>query len=133
MFIGLNPSTADERTDDATIRRVISFAQLWGYGGVYMLNLFTCISTDPSEIKRFENPTFQSDWAFRTYKGMVEKIIFAWGNNKIASDRAKEIIKVFPEAFALGINKDGSPKHPLYLPKITMPITYSDLIEVKES
>jgi hypothetical protein len=112
MFIGINPSTADAQTDDATIRRVISFAQSWGYGGLYMLNLFTCISTDPAEIKKINNPSWQADWAFRTYRGMVEKVIFAWGNNKAASERAKEVIKIFPEAYVLGLNKDGSPKHP---------------------
>ena len=33
MFIGLNPSTADESVDDPTIRRCKRFAADWGYGG----------------------------------------------------------------------------------------------------
>ncbi len=45
MFIGLNPSTADETEDDPTIRRCISFAQNWGYGGLYMANLFVFRAT----------------------------------------------------------------------------------------
>ena len=32
MFVGLNHSSANENTDDPTIRRVISFAKAWGYG-----------------------------------------------------------------------------------------------------
>ena len=39
-FIGLNPSTADELNDDPTIRRCIGFARHWGFGGMYMLNVF---------------------------------------------------------------------------------------------
>jgi len=39
-FIGLNPSTADERIDDMTIRRCMRFASDWGYGGLLMTNLF---------------------------------------------------------------------------------------------
>ncbi|GHX72979.1 hypothetical protein VCSRO16_3593 [Vibrio cholerae] len=49
MFIGLNPSTADEKNDDPTLRRCINFAKSWGYGGVCMANLFafraTCSGT----------------------------------------------------------------------------------------
>ena len=40
MFIGLNPSTADEINDDITIRRCISYTKQWGYGGIIMSNLF---------------------------------------------------------------------------------------------
>ncbi|HHC7270859.1 TPA: DUF1643 domain-containing protein [Vibrio parahaemolyticus] len=39
MFVGLNPSTADETEDDPTIRRCIYFAKSWGYGGLCMANL----------------------------------------------------------------------------------------------
>ncbi|HDR1569813.1 TPA: DUF1643 domain-containing protein, partial [Pasteurella multocida] len=49
-FIGLNPSTADESNDDPTIRRCINFAKKWGYGGIYMVNLFAYRSTDKSVI-----------------------------------------------------------------------------------
>jgi hypothetical protein len=31
MFIGLNPSTADENKDDPTIKRCVAFAKHWGY------------------------------------------------------------------------------------------------------
>src|ERR1700691_893264 len=37
LFVGLNPSTADETRDDATIRRCIAFAQAWGYSGLCMV------------------------------------------------------------------------------------------------
>ena len=36
LFIGLNPSTADEIEDDPTIRRCINFTKEWGYGGMCM-------------------------------------------------------------------------------------------------
>ena len=47
MFIGLNPSTADECEDDPTIQKCIKFAQSWDYGGLYMLNLFAYRTTNP--------------------------------------------------------------------------------------
>ena len=33
-FVALNPSTADENVDDATVRRCIGFAKTWKYGGL---------------------------------------------------------------------------------------------------
>ncbi len=50
MFIGLNPSTADERLNDPTIRRCIGFAERWGYGGMFMCNVFSLVSTDPKKL-----------------------------------------------------------------------------------
>ena len=32
MFVGLNPSTADENKNDPTVRRCIGFAERWGFG-----------------------------------------------------------------------------------------------------
>lgn len=45
LFIGLNPSTADEKTDDPTIRKCINYAKCWGYGKILMANLFAFRST----------------------------------------------------------------------------------------
>ena len=50
MFIGLNPSTADETADDPTIRRCIAFARSWGHGALCMANLFAYRATQPADI-----------------------------------------------------------------------------------
>lgn len=52
MFVGLNPSTADETEDDPTIRRCVHFAERWRYGGIYMLNLFAYRATNPDELRK---------------------------------------------------------------------------------
>ena len=49
MFVGLNPSTADETADDPTIRRCMAFARDWGYGALCMANLFAYRATDPAD------------------------------------------------------------------------------------
>ena len=56
MFIGLNPSTAEESNDDKTLRRCISFSKAWGYGGVCMANLFAFRATDPDDMKLARDP-----------------------------------------------------------------------------
>ena len=56
MFIGLNPSTADEIEDDRTIKRCISYAKQWGYGGIIMGNLFAYRTPSPAEMMMSNDP-----------------------------------------------------------------------------
>ena len=56
LFIMLNPSTADADVDDPTIRRVVNFAKSWGYGGVFVGNLYAFRSTDPKVLRYIDDP-----------------------------------------------------------------------------
>ena len=51
IFIGLNPSTADEEDNDSTLIRVLNFSNSWGYGSLVVINLFARISTSPRLLK----------------------------------------------------------------------------------
>lgn len=134
MFIGLNPSTANEHTDDPTIRRVKKMAENWGYGGIYMLNLFAYVSAYPDQILHCEAEEKLNLVSIATYAHKSDKVIFAWGNFKVAhvkskitsgGTRCQNIIDMFPDdAYALHINKNGSPKHPLYIKSDVQPIKY---------
>lgn len=124
MFVGLNPSTANELQDDPTITRVKRFAAQWGYGGVYMMNLFAYVTPYPEELKKVIDPVGSNDIWLRKISAKCDKIVFAWGAFKGAKDRAEEVIKKFPGSYALVINNDGSPKHPLYVRKDQRPIEY---------
>lgn len=46
----LNPSVADEKTDDPTIRKCCGFARRWGNGGILVLNLFNLVARGPFEV-----------------------------------------------------------------------------------
>jgi len=48
LFIGLNPSTADENVDDATVIRCIGYAQAWGMQAVVMGNLLSIPTEKPT-------------------------------------------------------------------------------------
>jgi hypothetical protein len=124
MFIGLNPSTANEISDDPTIRRVQKFAYDWGYGGVYMLNLFAWISTDPAALLTCTDPVGENDIYLKAIAESASKIIFAWGGFKV-NGRDQQVIEMFPDANALVINKDGTPGHPLYVPGNVIPCYYN--------
>jgi hypothetical protein len=125
MFVGLNPSTANEHKDDATIRRVKKFAHLWGYGGVYMMNCFPYVSTNPDHLYDFGNTAMNDHWLNKAAK-VADEIIFAWGTFPIVKKlgRDKELTQMFPNAKALVINIDGSPRHPLYVPNSIKPVKW---------
>lgn len=123
-FIGLNPSTANEVKNDPTIRKVTKFARTWGYGGVYMLNLFAYISPYPEDLKTCEDPLGENDRWLDAYLAKSDKIIFSWGRFDVFG-RDKEIMERYPNAYCLIKNNNDTPRHPLYVPDNTEPILFN--------
>jgi hypothetical protein len=121
--IGLNPSTATEKEDDPTMRRLKDFCARWGYGGFVMLNLFAFRATQPEDMKAAENPEGDPDNVAVISKTMLDDnivaIVAAWGTHGAFNDRGKTIIDKAETCgrtlWCLGKNQDGSPKHPLYV------------------
>lgn len=116
MFIGLNPSTADETNDDPTIRRCIDFAKRWGYGALCMTNIFAWRDTDPEKMKRELEPIglYNDEWLTKVAAG-AGVIVAAWGKHGAHMNRAEQVKKLIPNLQCLKLNGDGSPQHPLYL------------------
>lgn len=119
VFIMLNPSTADHTIDDPTIRRCISFAESWGCTELSVVNLYAYRATDPIDLKTLsaieakgpENLNYQLEEI-----NSANLIIAAWGKHggALGTPEIRNII-AFTEVKCLGKNKDGSPKHPLYI------------------
>lgn len=125
-FIGLNPSTADETADDNTIRRCIGFAQYWGYNALCMTNIFAFRATDPADMKAEFLPVGDgNDETLVRIASRAELVIAAWGVHGAHLDRAADVMRLIPNLRCLGRNRDGSPKHPLYLRADSMPEAYS--------
>ena len=124
MFIGLNPSTADEVENDPTVNRCISFAKDWGYGGLCMTNLFAYRETDPHKMKTQREPVGPDNDKWLTKLAREAAIILAaWGNHGSHLDRSSEVKKLIPNLHCLGVNKTGEPKHPLYLKGSLKPLS----------
>lgn len=128
----LNPSTADASVDDATITRCIGFAKLWGYGGLYVGNLWAYRATDPKELKH--SPEIKLNPKLREINNMhiinmalqCDDVIFAWGTDKNATDDRVDYMKHrFPTPKAITISMHGKPCHPLYLKKTLTPIPFN--------
>jgi len=123
MFIGLNPSTADETEDDPTIRRCIRFAQDWGYGGLIMMNAYAYRATNPREMLAASDPIGPDNDEALSYRAShVGLIVAAWGAHcdRARADRVCRIMRS-QAVHCLGTTKAGAPKHPLYLRADTQP------------
>lgn len=117
MFVGLNPSTADDQQDDPTVRRCIGFAQTWGYGRLVLVNLFGYRSPKPSLIRTVSDPVGPSnDRIIRELVSETELIVVAWGALGDLLDRDEKVLPLLPDPYCLGTTKGGHPRHPLYLP-----------------
>ena len=118
LFIGLNPSTADEEVDDPTIRRCSGYAQKWGYGGFIMVNLFAYRATLPSNLKKIKYPVGRdNDKYIVKLSKKADITVAAWGNNGNLYRRDKQVLRLIPNLMCLKVNKSGQPAHPLYLNK----------------
>jgi hypothetical protein len=116
MFVGLNPSTANEDENDATIRSVERLSKNNGYGGFYMMNCFAYISTNPKGLIIDIISTCVNDNLLEEIGLKCKDVVFAWGSFSVVKEtgRDAQLSKMFPNAKVLFINKNGSPKHPLY-------------------
>ncbi len=126
MFIGLNPSTADEVEDDRTIKRCISYAKQWGYGGIIMGNLFAYRATSPEEMMKSTDPIDpENDIWLKRLAVQVDIVVAMWGNRGGFLNRSKEVINLFPNLMCLRITGAGQPHHTKGLPDGIKPIPFN--------
>jgi hypothetical protein len=129
-FLMLNPSTADHLTDDPTITRCMSRAMTDKFGRLEVANLFPLRATDPTELLSHPDPLGAMRTADVAVLDAIDRatmVICAWGSHPAAAERAAEVLQLLRmcgmrnKFFHLGLNKDGSPKHPLYIAASTRP------------
>lgn len=127
FVIGLNCSTADHEKNDPTIRREISFAMDWRYGGLLKGNLFAYRTKNPAEMKRAKDPIGPEtdNWLSIMASG-AQKIVAAWGTHGSFMDRDRQVLALLKgqKLWCFGLTKEGHPKHPLYLKGNTELIEY---------
>jgi hypothetical protein len=120
MWIGLNPSTADEHDLDPTLRRIRSFTAREGFNGFVMTNLFAYRATDPRAMKAAVDPVGNENdrWLVRSARGAA-LIVAAWGTHGGFRGRDREVLTLLRESgrpvWCLGLTRAGFPRHPLYV------------------
>lgn len=143
MFVCLNPSVADENEDDNTVRRMIRFAVDWQFGGLRVLNVFAAVATKPFDMLRIPDPVGPKNDIFLIREAQeAGMIVAAWGGfheqvrkwrpddmrYEVAYENifvkrvriVEQMLSAYP-LYCLGHTKEGSPRHPLYMPKAVRP------------
>ncbi len=124
-FIGLNPSTADHRNDDPTTRVCINYAKRWGYGGLFLANLFSYRSTDPDNLYSVDDPIGpRADRYLSQIVKEADLVICCWTSRGALMGRDREVYRKIPDPHCLAILGDGSPGHPLYKSALLKPMRY---------
>lgn len=134
-WLMLNPSTADEATNDPTISRCIVFSRTWGFDELTIVNVYAWRSTDPKMLPQVGVTARKIERAMRAKEPpdpvgpdndvailaaceRAEMVVCAWGKDarpdRIAQLR-RLIVGQASKLHALKLNNDGSPTHPLYL------------------
>lgn len=127
MVIGVNPSTANESTPDATMRKVMGFAEYNGFDSFIMVNLYPQRTTDPNRLDKiadFElngrNCNFIKEALSKM--GRFPTVLCAWGNlikkrrylGTCLTTIVEAIASLQPQYKCINTTNAGHPVHPLY-------------------
>lgn len=128
-FVMLNPSTAGAVANDPTVERCQRRAEMMGFGGVRVANIFALRSTDPGALYTMSDPIGPgNDAAILALAREGGMVICAWGTHGTLAGRGAAVMAMLCAAgirpHHLGVNADGTPKHPLYRSYKTTPQPY---------
>lgn len=127
LFVfGINPSTANEKIPDNTIRRIMGFAEREGFDGFAMLNVYPQQCTNPDSLHHTCNQMLHKQ-NMTTIVDIIRQhqeptILVAFGNlinkrkylNDCFRNIAEAISPFHPKWKQIGnLTKSGNPRHPL--------------------
>lgn len=131
LFLGLNPSTADESVNDRTINREIDFAASLGYGALAKWNLFGFRSRHPKVMMAAADPIGpDNDKHLIRLARNADIIVAGWGNHGSILGRSDQVLCQLArfDVHALRVTKLGQPQHPLYIKGETQPFLWRPAI-----
>ncbi len=128
IFVGLNPSLANVSYNDQTLKRLIGFCEIWGYGTLTVINLFAKISTSPRSLNFCKDPIGKKNNAELKRNILYWENIdlcdlwIGWGVKGQLLNRDQYVLDLikkqcFKKPYVIGITKNGNPQHPLYISK----------------
>ncbi len=134
-FFGINPSTADDVKDDATVRKWRGFVTAWGGSRFIVGNVFAYRATDVKELAYVGNPVGPDN---QDHMGIIcaeaDVLVPCWGSrNKLPPHLRRHIPGVLAFLYrfnkpvmAFGTTASGDPAHPLMLGYKTPLVRFRD-------
>jgi hypothetical protein len=98
----------------------MSFATGWGFQFLAILNLFAFRTVSPAELKLSPEPVgSENDKWISEISSQSGRIVVCWGKNGKHLGRDLIVLNALKgnKLWCFGRNSDGTPKHPLYIPK----------------
>ena len=115
--IGLNPSKADETTDDATNRRLMGLLSAQGFLGYWLVNLLPEVQPDPTQVQFARRRlSAKNRHAIQEAMAVSHTTIVAWGHLGARIPFRHQVLALADETWCFGVTAGGEPRHPLYLP-----------------
>lgn len=116
-YICLNPSKADDITNDNMVTKCIEQGKLLGFESIEMVNLFAFIDTNRDIFYDVADPVGpDNDKYILQSAKKCDKLIAAWGNEGSHLNREEVVLKylkpIVKTLYCLGKNVNGQPKHP---------------------
>lgn len=118
-----NPSSADGRADDPTVRRCAGFTAAHGGGGLLLVNLCAWRARDPRELARVAEPVGpgNADAVARAAAGTRGPVVLGWGARADPAHVATVLALLGDRPLhCLGTTRAGHPRHPLYVAASTV-------------
>jgi hypothetical protein len=119
-FLMQNPSVADDREDDPTVKKCIGFARRWGFGSIVVVNIRAFVATDPTDVgcaaaRGMDTVGPDNARYVRDAISQCMSLVVACGGDESMLDAARETLAgcdVAAEISCIGYTKDDVPKHP---------------------
>jgi hypothetical protein len=138
LLLLMNPSTADEVENDPTVERQIRRVLMWpqiGFpfkvGGLDVANAFAYREPDSEKLAGLHAAGVDlvgpnNDAVILDAARRASVVVCGWGKPGVLGGRDKVLLQLLRDAgikpYALKLNQDGTPTHPLYVTYETIPI-----------
>jgi hypothetical protein len=131
LYIMLNPSTADAKIDDPTIRSCTRIAGHYAFGGFEVVNLMAFRATKPQDLP-FSLAEAAGPDNTRYIGEALDRcstVVCAWGAHPAAGRFSASTLVLIESKgltpMCLGVTRSGFPKHPLFLSADTPLVPYA--------
>lgn len=133
VWIGKNPSKADETRNDNSVSRVMSRAKGAGFRKFVVMNLYSYVSTDPRGLldswMEANGPVGPDNLRhIADVLAEADFVLAAWGSDYVGPKHAARVFDMIREAgkvpHCLGLTADGAPVHPARLSADTEPVPW---------